>query len=182
MLITNKHIKNKINKWSLHWALGGDDHTGGLCQNAYELMCLCRFILDKNIQSYTEVGIENGFLLRFMIQDMNLTGYGIDIIEKPSHLGLNIIYGSSHDPNTINLAKYTDLYFIDADHAYDSVKQDYINYKDKCKWMAFHDMLGQRNCEGVARLWSEIKDNYPYWEFVDLNIEQASGIGVIQLV
>jgi hypothetical protein len=182
MLITNQEIQNKINKWPLHWALGGNDHTGGLCQNSYELMCLCRFIIDNNIKTYTEVGIENGFLLKFMTEDMNLVGYGIDIIKKPTHSGLDVIYGSSNDPNVINLTKNTDLYFIDADHTYCSVKQDYLNYKHKCKWMAFHDILGLRNCEGVAKLWLEIKYDYPYWEFIDINLQQASGIGVIQLI
>lgn len=177
----NRYIKNKINKYSLHWALGGDDLGGGLCQNAYELMYLCRFIIDNNIKSYTEVGIENGLMLKFMTQDMNITGYGIDIAYKNSHNGLNIIYGKSNDQSIIKIAPNTDLYFIDADHSYDSVKQDYINYKSKCKWMAFHDILGLRNCEGVYKFWNEIKDDFCYWEFIDPNINIASGIGIIKI-
>jgi hypothetical protein len=178
----NKDIQNKINKWPLHWALGGDDPTGGLCQNAYELMYLCRFIIDNNIKSYTEVGIENGFMLKFMIQDMGMIGYGIDTIHKNSHSGLNVIYGRSNDLLVIKKAPNTDLYFIDADHSYDSVKEDYMNYRDKCKWMAFHDILGLRNCEGVNRFWNEIKNNFCYWEFIDPNTDIASGIGIIKLL
>ena len=39
-------MKDKIKKYSLHWALGGTNTSGGLEQNAYELEKLCEFILE----------------------------------------------------------------------------------------------------------------------------------------
>ena len=47
--------------------------------------------------------------------------------------------------------------------------------------MAFHDILGQRDCEGVSRFWNEIKDQYEFFEFIDSNAEIASGIGIIKI-
>lgn len=177
----NKTIVEKINQYPIHWALGGDAQDGGLCQNVYELLSFCKFIIDQNIQSYTEIGIENGLLLKFMTQDIGLVGYGIDITKKITHNGLNVIYGCSHDADIIKIAPYTDLYFIDANHSYESVTKDFYNYKNKCKWMAFHDILGLRNCEGVSIFWDEIKHNFNFWEFIDDNQNIASGIGLIKL-
>lgn len=174
-------IKEKISKWPLHHLLGGNDITGGLEQNAHELEQLCYFILEKNIKTYTEVGIAAGLLLKFMRDEMNLEVYGITLEKRSTHAGLPVVYGYSDDKNIIENAKESDLYFIDANHSYDWVKKDYINYKDKCKYMAFHDLLGMRECEGVAKLWSEIKNKYENWEFINPDKQIASGIGIIKI-
>lgn len=174
-------MKEIIQKWPLHWALGGNDVTGGLEQNAYELEKFCEFIKQKNIKSYTEVGIAAGLLLKFMRTEMNLDIFGITYEFRDTHIGLPVIYGKSQDPEIIKQSFYSDLYFIDADHSYDSVKEDYENYKDKCEYMAFHDILGLRSCEGVSALWNQIKIKYEHWEFICPNINTASGIGVIKI-
>jgi hypothetical protein len=174
-------IKETISKWPLHWALGGNDTTGGLEQNHYELEKLCEFVIEKNIKTYTEVGIAAGLLLKFMRNEMNLDVFGITYEERDTHIGLPVIYGKSQDPEIIKQSSYSELYFIDGDHSYEAVKQDYENYKDKCKYMAFHDILGLRSCEGVAALWNQIKMKHENWEFVCPDINTASGIGIIKI-
>jgi hypothetical protein len=47
--------------------------------------------------------------------------------------------------------------------------------------MAFHDILGLRNCEGVNKFWNEIKTSYEYIEFIDSDLSIASGIGIIKI-
>jgi len=170
-----------IQKWPRHIVLGGDDRTGGLEQNAYELEMLCNFIKEHDIQTYVEIGIAAGLLLKFMQQEMSLTVNGITLEYRDSHRGLPVIYGLSQDAEIVKNAPIADLYFIDGDHSYEAVKADYNNFKNKCKYMAFHDLLGERDCEGVAQLWSEIKDQYQHWEFIDSNYSIASGIGIIKL-
>lgn len=176
-----KTINEKIKEWPLHYLLGGTDTSGGLEQNAYELEQLCYFILDKQIKTYTEVGIAAGLLLKFMRDEMNLEVYGITLEKRETHIGLPVVYGYSDDKQILENAKFCDMYFIDANHSYEWVKKDYLNYKNKCKYMAFHDMLGMRHCEGVSQLWSEIKNEYEHWEFVNSDRNIASGIGVIKI-
>lgn len=174
-------IKSRIESWPRHIVLGGDDPTGGLEQNALELLGLCGFIREKGIKTYVEVGIAAGLLLKFMRDEMGMVVYGITLEFRDTHGGLPVSYGMSDDPLILGRAPEADLYFIDADHSYESVKADYANYKGKCKYMAFHDMLGLRSCDGVAALWSEIKGRHESWEFVDENLGHASGIGVIKV-
>ena len=75
-----------------------------------------------------------------------------------------------------------DLILIDGDHSYLGVKSDYLNYKGLCKYMAFHDILGQRDCEGVSQFWNEIRNEYEFIEFIDPNRDIASGIGIIKII
>lgn len=174
-------LKRRIDAWPRHVVLGGSDATGGLEQNASELNMLCKFVKDKKVQTYTEVGIAAGLLLKFMRDEMGLKVTGITLESRLTHEGLPVVYGRSDDPIILKNAPDCDLYFIDADHSYEAVKADYMNYKGKCKFMAFHDILGMRDCEGVARLWGEIKHLHERWEFVDEDGGVASGIGVIKI-
>jgi hypothetical protein len=76
--------------------------------------------------------------------------------------------------------------FIDADHSYAGVKQDFEMYAPlvrKGGMIAFHDILRyppETGCE-VERFWKEIKTDYPHREIVE-NPEQGwAGIGVLFL-
>jgi len=174
-------ILEKIKKYPNHIVLGGNDPSGGMQQNANELEKLCLFIKENNIKTYTEIGIAKGLLLKFMKEEMGLIVQGITLEQLPEHENLPVIYGDSTKKETIQKANFSDLYFIDGDHSYETVKMDYENYKTKCHFMAFHDMLGYRNCEGVLKLWNDLKKTHQHWEFADSNPGIASGIGVIKI-
>ncbi|MHB8410266.1 MAG: class I SAM-dependent methyltransferase [Acidiferrobacterales bacterium] len=165
-----------IDKYPLHWALGGADTSGGLEQNAYELQQLCNFIKEADIRTYLELGIAQGYLLRFMKDEMKLKVKGVTLDKYPTHEGLDVTYGKSQD---IEIADSYDMIFVDGDHSYEAVKTDYEKFKGKCSFMAFHDICGHRACEGVKKLWSEIKDKYEHWSLIAENKEQQSGIGII---
>lgn len=50
-----------------------------------------------------------------------------------------------------------DLVIIDGDHAYEAVKEDYDHYNQYGKKVvAFHDIAGLRDCQGVEKFWREI--------------------------
>lgn len=105
--------------------------------------------------------------------------------------GRNLHYfkGKTQDEEIIEsvraLGPY-DFIFIDADHSYDGVKADWEVYgemirpTDPCL-VAFHDIKPHPNTE-VNKLWSEIKDHYFHWEFVEDENQEGCGIGVILIV
>jgi hypothetical protein len=66
--------------------------------------------------------------------------------------------------------KYFDCIFIDGDHSYQGVKQDYLATKDNGRIFVFHDIISDA-CPGVVKFWNDLKlyeeDNYTFYEFID---------------
>jgi predicted O-methyltransferase YrrM len=77
-----------------------------------------------------------------------------------------------------------DLLFIDGDHSYEGVKQDFEMYSPFVKEggiVAFHDILDHpaHPDAQVGRFWSEIKTHYRHQEFVENPAQGWAGIGVL---
>jgi len=75
--------------------------------------------------------------------------------------------------------KKIDFLFIDADHSYEGVKNDFKFYSEfvrKPGLIAFHDILDR--C-GVDKFWSEVKPCYKHMEIVENYNQQCTGIGVL---
>lgn len=167
-----------LEKHSFHWALGGSDTSGGIEQNQQELLMLCDFIKQNEIKTFLEIGMGSGLLNKFMRDEMLLDCEGINPVNVQ---GVTYL-GKSQDAAIINAVKDSyDLIFVDGDHSYSAVRNDFLKYGSKCKFLAFHDILGKRNCEDVNRFWNEVKFGFEYYEFVAENKDQASGIGLIKL-
>ena len=85
------------------------------------------------------------------------------------HIGVDInpncvpdILGDSHKPQTMQelhrvlCGRKIDLLFIDGNHSYDNVKQDYDNYAPMTEHIvAFHDISASVNSD-VRRFWQEL--------------------------
>jgi predicted O-methyltransferase YrrM len=73
--------------------------------------------------------------------------------------------------NTLNGRKI-DFAFIDADHSYNSVKQDYelcLKYMNNNSIIAFHDIYSKYDDNeniGAKLFWDEIKGNYKHREII----------------
>lgn len=99
---------------------------------------------------------------------------------------ITLIAADSHEPAIIERIEEFgpfDFIFIDADHTYEGVKQDYENYFPmlaKGGIMAFHDVAEMTQVEypdvWVSRLWKEIKNEYETKEFIDLEFPTDHGI------
>lgn len=79
-----------------------------------------------------------------------------------------------------------DFLFIDGDHTYEGVKQDFEMYKPLVAEngiIAFHDIVDHPNepeCN-VDRFWSEIKEKYEVREIIGSDDQDWGGIGVVYL-
>ena len=71
---------------------------------------------------------------------------------------VTLIIGDSHHPDTLShvaeLAPF-DVVFIDGDHSYEGVKQDWRYYGPMGREVIFHD-INPENGLGVSKLWAEI--------------------------
>ena len=106
-----------------------------------------------------------------------------DTCRKIGLMGGNVelFIGNSHAPETVEaVRKYGpyDFGFIDGDHSYDGVKQDWEDYGPMCKVVGFHDIAGP--VEGCARFWNELKASgrYRTEECIDDDARKF-GIGIV---
>ena len=99
----------------------------------------------------------------------------------------------SHLPSTFNKldeilnGKLIDFLFIDGDHSYEGVKQDFEMYRKLVRpggFIAFHDIVDNDfdKSFGTQIFWKEIKNNFEYQEFIRLNPQKTGcGIGLIKI-
>ena len=104
--------------------------------------------------------------------------------------------GDSHNPEYIRKVKdavgTVDILFIDGDHSYEGVRQDFENFYSTVKIggaIVFHDIRGSEyhRKEGcfVDLFWDEIKDVYQTYEFIDQNWyhekgpAESMGVGIL---
>jgi predicted O-methyltransferase YrrM len=101
---------------------------------------------------------------------------------------LFLLRKDSHKPET--LASITealqghklDFVFIDGDHRYNGVRQDFEMYSPLVRsggLLAFHD-VAHPELE-VYKFWNEVKQRYIHKEFIDQTGAGAAGIGVLWL-
>jgi predicted O-methyltransferase YrrM len=80
--------------------------------------------------------------------------------------------------------KKLDFLFIDGDHTYEGVKQDFEMYKDFVREggiIAFHDIVDHPDnpdCN-VDRFWNELKEQYETEEIIEKEDQTWAGIGIL---
>ena len=184
-----------------------------LKQNMNELLGLINILKSRNLNQVCEIGTFKGGTLYIWCQladfranihsiDLPGGGFGGGYNERSlpffqsfrkSGQKLNCLRGDSHN-HQVKLKfqsllgeQQLDFLFIDGDHSYQGVKQDFEDYKEFVRpggIIAFHDIVERRSQPDIEvwRFWSEIKKAYRSQEFIDPSPDKRTiGIGVIYI-
>lgn len=207
-----KEIENYFNKGYAEKSIETIIHESyslGMVQNHQEILGASEFFKSINVKNFMEIGTdqggtfaiwsklsEDGIRISLDLPHGNFGRIGYDVNKRDNYLrslGSNVtmIHGSSHDEALKELVKEKigneklDFLFIDGDHTYEGVKQDFEMYKEFVKpggWIGFHDIKDtefHRNADcRVDILWNELEGEKI--EFVD-NSSSYGGIGFIKM-
>lgn len=138
-------------------------------QHRPELLLLCAWMEKKEIKSFLELGFYRGGLISTLTAIFGferVAGADAGVIHKERGLDwrvpkrARVCWAKTESPEyrrfRHELGKM-DLVFIDADHSYGSVRQDYEREKKQPhRFLAFHDIKNVAHAPGVVRLWNEI--------------------------
>lgn len=102
---------------------------------------------------------------------------------------VRLIRKDSHRLETVDKVKgilkgrMLDFLFIDGDHTYPGIKQDFELYSGLVRRdgiIAFHDIISPPGSNyGINQFWNEIKDSYRHLELVEDKNQKEYGIGII---
>ena len=167
-------------------------------QNPKELLLLLKMLDKIKPKVIVEIGVDQGYLLttwRKAFDPQLLIGVELGNSTKIAELGslrdATFIFGDSHHLYTktrlqeLLADRKIDLLFIDGDHTYEGVKQDFEMYAPLVREggaIVLHDIkLTGKKWEGlveVNRFWKELKLNYIHQEIWD-QAGKGTGTGLI---
>lgn len=163
-------------------------HSGELMlwQKPNELSRAIYHLISKyTIESFLEIGTYKAATFIVMreflkLKNTNLISMSIDPYADINPEILNVFDINLKKITIDNVNNQFDLIFIDGNHAYNYVRNDYEkSLKLNPKLIMFHDIIGKPTPD-VIRLWTEIKHIHKnYYEFTDN--QPVMGIGIIEI-
>ena len=177
----------------------------GMLQQRDEISDLTEFLKNKNIKNFLEIGTDSGGTFYIFTKiasgkkislDIPHGKFGVDTFDTNTRDNMmnswsdnvHIISGDSHELESLNQVKkildgeLLDLLFIDGDHTYNGVHQDYIMYSNLVReggYIVFHDINDTKNHRdagcSVSIFWNQLVGNK-----TEFNVKGAwGGIGLI---
>lgn len=182
-------------------------------QHPSELLELAKLIDDRKPKTILEIGTARGgtLLLSALLADAKaliisidlqygLYGGGYPDWKIPLYKSfrqhkqqIELIQGDSHSAairdqlEKILDGRKIDYLFIDGDHTYEGVKQDFEVYNQFLSGdalVAFHDIESDKTPVPdtfVSVYWNEIKGDYPHKEFIQDRSQSKLGLGVLMI-
>lgn len=186
-----------------------------LIQNPIEIYNFAKFYSELNCKNVLEIGTFYGGTFYLLCKLSNDSGkkvsvdfpytgtpgaesvaQNLSIITKNLKTfasNVEVLTADSHSPDTVKLVEQifngeeVDFIFIDGDHSYEGVKNDYQMYKHLVKdggYIAFHDIIPISNwlsngCE-VDKFWQDLLKDESIKTF-EFNQKGPGGIGVVQV-
>jgi predicted O-methyltransferase YrrM len=171
-------------------------HAGHrLCHHKVRALYALREAAGQNISSYLEIGVHNGTSMSYVLLcDSQIRAVGIDLFERTNYAdrlalrdikrrldslnkfghSVRLIKGDSHDSGTyaeLGQSKF-DLIFIDGDHSYEGVKNDFgriLGLLSPGGIVAFDDNNDAQTNRGVRKFVLELVGSglYDTYDFVD---------------
>lgn len=189
----------------------------GISQNKSEIIEFLHWLKPYNISNILEIGTDKGGNF-YLLSNLENSGIKISIDLISSQFGekidvnkrnqilekcpgkIHLINGNSHTSSTIKQIEFIlknkklDLLFIDGDHTYEGVKQDYNNYVNFVKdggAIVFHDIVNSESHKnqnvGVNQFWDEItgeklefKSNNTFWGGLGVLIKEQKKTNIIK--
>lgn len=182
---------------------------GGAMQYLQEIRVAIDYIQKEKPRCICEIGTANGgtnLLLSHTIESVE-TVVGVDLyimnaaylrlLRRPEQR-LHLINGSSYSADTVEQVRAAlagqkvDMLFIDGDHRYEGVKQDFLLYSQLVRddgLIMFHDIVPDHQsrygrpsnrCAGdVPRFWKQLTPHYRHREFVRDPNQDGLGLGIL---
>jgi hypothetical protein len=155
-------------------------------QSAAEMRELMDFFNDKDVDSYLELGLEEGgsfFLMSAYLASLRPGGLeratGLDKVNMCDYIKDNNegkLDFAFMDCLDYQPTQNYDYIFIDTNQKYRPMKQTYLKYRPYCnKYIGFHDVKDRRY--GAKQLFNELKEKHDHI-YIDHSL---AGIGVIIL-
>lgn len=180
-------------------------HMGaGSCQVPWEIESALQCIAEARPRMLCEIGTFDGgtsllfarflpTLERMLCIDLYVKNKEFLKLLAGPRLAMQFLDMPSYAPVTVDKAsrmlgtRPIDVLFIDGDHRYEGVKEDFLRYRPMVReggLILFHDIMdsdgsGPAWAGGVPRLWRELSAIYPHREFVHRPDQQGFGIGVL---
>lgn len=149
-----------------------------------QLAKFAQVLMNIKVDSYMEIGCRYGGTFIFVTEllaknNPNLKSYACDIMPEyetlkhyRNHFNFTYLHMNSFSQDFKNMCNTIkpEFAFIDGDHGYAGVKNDYQIFEnlEETKYLVFHDITND-TCPDVARVWKEVKDTnrFDMLEFTD---------------
>ena len=128
---------------------------------------------------FTSLGKVYGAFQKPLLRKFVRNGQSLVLMRKDSHKPETLA-----SINGILQGNKLDFLFIDGDHTYEGVREDFKMYSPLVRsggLIAFHDIALSGGSREVHKLWEEIKSGYEHNEFIHKTGSGAMGIGVLRV-